>query len=320
MKIHGKNEVQMLQQLGNPNKRCSKLNAQLGLVEGNKLQNFAGQQNVPQNVMGRDILRKLGIHLSASKPIGKTVGLILDTTIEQSIIKWIFKKYPHLCTRIGRSKNHMAKSTLKENFSPTQHKGRRVPLHLLERVEKELENLIEDKQMKRLEKCSDEYFISPVVITVKKDKSVKIALDSKELNDAIHKNKDQMQSIDHLIDAVATYISERSNEIGTFYFSKIDLKYAYSQIPLDPELQKHCNFNILGGKATGTYRFLNGFYGLTDMPATFQKTIDVTLQNCQNKFAFLDDILVITKGNIADHEKEIDKILYQLDKENLAIK
>ena len=56
------------------------------------------------------------------------------------------------------------------------------------------------------------------------------------------------------------------------------------------------------------------------MPATFQKTIDVTLQNCQNKFAFLDDILVITKGNIADHEKEIDKILYQLDKENLAIK
>ena len=37
-------------------------------------------------------------------------------------------------------------------------------------------------------------------------------------------------------------------------------------------------------------------------------------------FAFLDNILVTTKGNISDHEKEIDKILYQLDKENLAIK
>ena len=56
------------------------------------------------------------------------------------------------------------------------------------------------------------------------------------------------------------------------------------------------------------------------MPATFQKTIDVTLQNCHNKFAFLDDILVITKGNLSDHENEIDKILHQLDKENLAIK
>ena len=172
----------------------------------------------------------------------------------------------------------------------------------------------------RLEKCSDEYSISPVAITVKNDKSVKIALDSKELNDTIHKNKYQMQNINHLIDAVANYISERSTEQGTFYFSKIDLKYAYSQIPLDPQLQKHCNFNILGGKATGTYRFLNGFYGLTDMPATFQKTIDVTLRNCHKKFAFLDDILVITKGNILDHEKELDKILYLLDKENLAIK
>ena len=129
-----------------------------------------------------------------------------------------------------------------------------------------------------------------------------------------------MQSINHLIDAVANYVSERSTEHGTFYFSKIDLKYAYSQIPLDPQLQKHCTFNILGGKATGTYRFLNGFYGLTDMPATFQKTIDVTLRNFHNKFAFLDDILVITKGNITDHEEELDKILFLLDKENLAIK
>ena len=56
---------------------------------------------LPQNVMGRDILRKLRIHLSASKPIGKTVGLISDTTIEQNIFKWIFKKYLHLCTRLG---------------------------------------------------------------------------------------------------------------------------------------------------------------------------------------------------------------------------
>ena len=214
----------------------------------------------------------------------------------------------------------MAKSTFKENFKPTQYKGRIVPTHLLERVEKELENLIEDKQLKRLEKCSDKNFISPVIITVKKDKSVKIALDSKELNDAIHKNKYQMQSIDHLIDAVATQISERSNQNGIFYFLKVDLKYAYSQIPLNPELQKHYIFNILGGKAPGTYIFLNGFYGLTEMPATLQKTIDVTLQNCHKKFAFLDGILVIKKGNISNHEKEKDKKLYQLDRENLAIK
>ena len=125
-----------------------------------------------------------------------------------------------------------------------------------------------------------------------------------------------MQSLDHLVDAVALYITQRKDSPGTFWFSKIDLKYAYSQIPLDNSIAKHCNFSILGGKATGTYKFLNGFYGLTDMPATFQKTIDETLEGITSKFAFLDDILVITKGSLRVHEKELDKILKRLGNEN----
>ena len=170
-----------------------------------------------------------------------------------------------------------------------------------------------------LDKCSDEYFISPIVITVKHDKSIKIALDAKKLNDAIHKNKYQMQSIDHLMDTIACKISELKQKTGTLYFSKVDLKYAYSQVPLHEDTQKHCNFNILGGNATGTYRFINGFYGLTDMPATFQKVMDFTLVNINSAHAFLDDIIIITKGSLSDHEKELDKVLTRLDKENLAI-
>ena len=94
-------------------------------------------------------------------------------------------------------------------------------------------------------------FISPVVITAKHDQSIKLALDSKLLNDAIEKNKYQMQSINNLMDTVAKYISDIKNETGNFLFSKIDLQYAHSQIPLHPEIRKHCNFNILGGKSTG---------------------------------------------------------------------
>ena len=197
---------------------------------------------------------------------------------------------------MSRSKNHIAKSTFKQYFKTTEHKGRRVPLHLIDKVEKELKKLIDDKQIIKLEKCSDEYFISPVVITVKNNNTMKIALDSKELNDAIHKNKFQMQSIDHLMDTILKKISELQIKTGTIYFSKGDLKYAYSQIPLHKDTQKHCNFNVLGGNATGTYRFINGFYGLTDMPATFQKVIDYTLTNIKSAHAFSDDIIKITKG------------------------
>ena len=95
------------------------------------------------------------------------------------------------------------------------------------------------------------------------------------------------------MNSVAKYISDNKNESGNFLFSKIDLKCAYSQIPLHPEIRKHCNFNILGGKSTGTYQFINVFYGLSDMPATYQKT----LKNIDNKFNFMDDILIITKGS-----------------------
>ena len=54
-----------------------------------------------------------------------------------------------------------------------------------------------------------------------------------------------MQSIDHLMDSVAVYISERKKKQRKYFFSKIDLKYAYSQIPLDENIKKHCNFKIL---------------------------------------------------------------------------
>ena len=59
------------------------------------------------------------------------------------------------------------------------------------------------------------------------------------LNDAINKNKYQMQTIDNLIDAVAKYISDKKQFFEEFFFRKTDLKYAHSQIPLHPSIQRH---------------------------------------------------------------------------------
>ena len=58
-----------------------------------------------------------------------------------------------------------------------------------------------------------------------------------------------MQSIDHLTDSLAIKITSNKNKEGPGWFSKFDLKYAYSQIPRDDSIAEHCNFNILGGKA-----------------------------------------------------------------------
>ena len=73
------------------------------------------------------------------------------------------------------------------------------------------------------------------------------------------------------MNTIACKMSKPENRVESFYFSKIDLKHACSQIPLHKYTQKHCNFIVLGLSATGTHLFVNGFYGLRDMLVTWQK-------------------------------------------------
>ena len=67
---------------------------------------------------------------------------------------------------------------------------------------------------------------------------------------------------------------------------------------------------MVGSDFTGFYRFLKGFYGLADMPPIFQQKIDETLEF---EFpAWLDDIIVVTRGNIDTHQKEVERALTKL--------
>ena len=56
------------------------------------------------------------------------------------------------------------------------------------------------------------------------------------------------------------------------------------------------------------------------MVADFQKAMDRTLNNARNRFCFLDDILIVSKGSESENEKLITDVLTKLDKENLSLK
>ena len=70
---------------------------------------------------------------------------------------------------------------------------------------------------------------------------------------------------------------------------------------------------------TGTYRFKTRFYGLTDMPAKFQKAIDCTPAGLNKTFCFLDDILIVSRGGIEQYLDLVRKCLIKLDQENLRL-
>ena len=68
-----------------------------------------------------------------------------------------------------------------------QQKGRRVPLQLQTAVDKNKKNLMNAGHFEKIENITDEMFVQPVVTTVEKDRSVKIALVARSLNNAILK-------------------------------------------------------------------------------------------------------------------------------------
>ena len=132
-------------------------------------------------------------------------------------------------------------------------KRKKVPIHLQSKVKVELKKLLNEGHIEKLTNCYDQFFISPTVITVKKDQSIKIALDSKILNKAILKNKYQMPNIDPLIQTISHTLSTAPQE--TAYFTTLELQYAYSQLNLHRDTARHCNFYLVSGDMTGTYRF-----------------------------------------------------------------
>ena len=124
-------------------------------------------------------------------------------------------------------------------------------------------------------------------------------MESRELNKQVHKNKYQTPNIDELVDRISQIIAER--KAGNVCFTTLDFTYAYGQVSLEQKTSEKCNFSLVGGKSTGTSRFKNGFYGLTSMPAEFQKVFDNSLEEFPQANAFIDDILTASKGTKIEH-------------------
>ena len=115
-------------------------------------------------------------------------------------------------------------------------------------------------------------------------------------------------------------IAEKIDGIGEVLYSSVDLKYAYEQVPLDESTAKHCNFQIIGGKSTSTYKFVTGHYGLTIMPTKFLKVMDLTFVNMDCTFVYIDDVLIVTKGEKRVHMQKVREVLEVLDKANLQLR
>ena len=89
-------------------------------------------------------------------------------------------------------------------------------------MKKRLKKLLLEGHIQRLDKCTSDCFIAPIVITVKKDDSIKLALDAKPINRQLYKNKYQMPNVEEFLDGVSQIVTAQA--AVTLFFTVLDLK------------------------------------------------------------------------------------------------
>ena len=175
-----------------------------------KTAKFLISENSTRCLLGLYLQSQLGFRTTQIRPSRPLVGEVSQSDINETSEcrrSHFQKKYQQVFSRIGRAKSHQVFSFFKSPLIPIQEKVRRVPVHIHENVGNEIRKLIQGGHNVKLNKCTSEHFISPIVITAKKDGSVRLAMDAKPMNDQIHKNPYQMPNLLELLVSAAQIIT-----------------------------------------------------------------------------------------------------------------
>ena len=155
-----------------------------------------------RNILGNDNLPRIGIEIAQRQPLLPVNNITRPELCKlnnySDTILNLYHKYKGLFNRVAKKPLDRKITHFHSPFKPIQMKGRRVPLNLLNNVKMELKRMEKEGHIVKLNKCDEDCFISPIVITRKKDGSIKLALDSKLLSNQIFKNKYQMPKIHHI--------------------------------------------------------------------------------------------------------------------------
>ena len=171
----------------------------------------------------------------------------------------------------------------------------------------ELKKQLEDLSSKNFIRPSKSPFGAPVLFVKKKDGTMRMVVDYRQLNQITVKNKYPLPRIDELLDKLK----------GAKFFSKLDLTSGYHQVRVaDRDIEKTA-FRT----RYGHFEYLVLPFGLSNAPATFMTLMTEVLAPFIDKFVlvYLDDILIYSETE-EEHLEHVRLVLEALRKHRLFAK
>jgi len=148
---------------------------------------------------------------------------------------------------------------------------------------------------------------APVLFVKKKDGSMRLCIDYRDLNKVTVKNKYPLPRVDDLFDQLQ----------GSTVFSKIDLRSGYHQLKIAESDVPRTAFRT----RYGHYEFLVMSFGLTNAPSAFMDMMNRVFREYLDKFiiVFIDDILVYSRS-AEEHSEHLRLTLATLRRHQLFAK
>ncbi|XP_039291150.1 uncharacterized protein K02A2.6-like [Nilaparvata lugens] len=281
------------------NKNCKEKSLQLYVMKSNK-----EERNVSP-ILGRSWLQALKIDLgqlnSHCKPTIQGLNQVNDNELE---LEKVIKDYPVVFSdKLGKYTKRKFELHLKDDARPIFCKPRPIPYAIKDKVELEINRLVNENILTPVE--SSEYG-TPIVPVMKPDGLIRLCGDYKvTINKMLMIDRHPIPRVDDLFVALR----------GGKKFSKLDLSQAYQQIELDEKSKKLVTIST----HKGLFMYNRLPYGVASGPGLFQREIENLLRGLDNVVSFLDDIF-ITGKNDEEHIKNLKAVLSRLEDSGLTVK